>query len=382
MGPPAGECARLERVGRTRLEPVVRQALGCDTAQLRDWTWTPLSYHGVLRGRTLARFTGRAVVAGDRDVSWSSVVKVLGGSREVLAYRSALLAELPGCFRAPRVLQIEDAEEGADWLWLEDMTDLYARCWPLQQFGVVARHLGAFNGTDLVSRALPTDPWLNPWLDRQRVGAERAASSLPELRLVTGRPAVRRLFGPAITARAARLLEDQSLLVDALSKLPQTLCHHEASLANLFARRRADGELETVAVDWEEVGPGPVGAEIATLVFGTMRRCEFDAVRAGELERVVFAEYVAGLREVGWEGDVQTVRLGYAGAVALRWAFLVSALRELAEGTPQPQSPSDGHVVTPDTAVRQWMLLANFVLDRADEARGLIRHHRAGRARF
>jgi len=48
-----------------------------------------------------------------------------------------------------------------------------------------------------------------------------------------------------------------------LARVPETLCHHDAALANLFAVRGTDGMLETVAVDWEKIGPGPVGAEIA-----------------------------------------------------------------------------------------------------------------------
>jgi len=376
--------AEVYAVGRTQLEPVMRQALRCSTAQLRDWEWSVLPYHSVLSGRTLARFTGWAVDDTDQLVPWSSVLKVFGhealdrrgvdistGTREILAYRSSLLADLPGPLRAPRVLGIDENEQGTIWLWLEDLTDLYARRWPLDQFGLAARHLGAFNGAYLVSRALPTYSWLNPWLNRHRAGVEQVPGFLPELQRVTQLPPIQRLFGATIALRAAHVLRDQALFVRMLSQLPQPLCHHESSLANLFARRRSDGELETVAVDWEQVGPGPVGADIATLVFGTMRRCEFDAERAIELDQVVFAGYVAGLRDAGWDGEVEQVRLGYTAAVALRWSFLASALRELAEGAPQVQHPSHGWHVTPDAAITQWVRLIEFTLDRADEARRL-----------
>jgi hypothetical protein len=296
-------------------------------------------------------------------------VDLTSGTREIRAYRSSLLADLPGPLRAPRILGIDEDEQGTIWLWLEDLSDLYARRWPLEQFGLTARHLGAFNGTYLVSRALPTDPWLNPWLNRHRAGVEQVPGFLPELQRVTQLPPIQRLFGATIAPRAAHVLRDQALFVRMLSQLPQTLCHHESSLANLFARRRSDGELETVAVDWEQIGPGPVGAEIATLVFGTMRRCEFDAEQASDLDQIVFAGYVAGLRDAGWDGDVEHVRLGYAAAAALRWRFLTSALHELLVGAPQVQHPSQGWQVSPDTAITQWVRLIEFLLDRADEAR-------------
>ena len=88
-------------------------------------------------------------------------------------------------------------------------------------------------------------------------------------------------------------------------------------------------ELETVAVDWEQVGPASAGADISTLVFGTMRRCEFDAERATELDETVFTGYVAGLREAGWQGRVEEIRLGFTAAVGLRWTVLAGILQGL-----------------------------------------------------
>jgi len=258
---------------------------------------------------------------------------------------------------------------------LEDVSDLYGHRWPLEQYGHAARHLGAFNGAYLVSRPLPTDPWLmRQWAEYHAV-LDRVPSYSAELQQLAQRPLVQRLFGATLASRAAQLLQDPAQFVRTLSQLTQTLCHHDAALANLFAARRLDGELETVAIDWESIGPGSVGADIATLVFGTMRRCEFEAERATELDEVVFAGYVAGLRDAGWEGDVEHVRLGYTTAIALRWAFLVSTLRVMVEGSALPVRTSQGWQVSPDAVVTQWVLMSKFLLDRADEARRLAAEH-------
>jgi hypothetical protein len=374
----------LHAVRTARLERVVRHALGSRTARLGEWEWHALPYHSVLPGRTLARVTGWALVDGQGVVPWSSVVKahrrtaldeagaVASGTRELLAYRSGLLLDLPGPLRAPRVLGI-DEDEAAVRLWLEDVEDIYARRWPLEQFGLAARHLGLFNGAYLVSRALPTDPWLNHWLGQHQAelhaGLERSPT-YRELQQLVRHPLVQRLLGATIATRAARLVHDQARFVNALSRLPRTLCHHESSLANLFAVRRADGQLETVAVDWEQVGPAALGADIATLVFGTLRRCEFDAERATELDEAVFAGYVAGLRDAGWRGRAEEVRLGFTGAVGLRWGVLASLLRGIVEGG-VPVRTSQGADVAPDAVVSQWARLSAFLLDRADEARRL-----------
>jgi hypothetical protein len=125
-----------------------------------------------------------------------------------------------------------------------------------------------------------------------------------------------------------------------------------------------------VAVDWESLGLGAIGAEIATLVFGTMRRVEFDAVRAVELDRVVFDGYLADLREAGWTGGVRQARLGYAAAVALRWSVLVHTLRMLVDPGLRV-SMARHRQVSPEQLVWQWVRLSEFLLDRADEARCL-----------
>jgi hypothetical protein len=149
---------QVRQVGRDRIEAVMRAALGAPTARVREWTWQPLPYHAVLPDRTLVRLTGWARLSDDRPIRWSSVLKLFGpaapaagagGRREVLAYRSSLLAALPGPLRAPRVLGLDEDGDGRIWLWPEEVGDVYGRRWRLAQFGRAARHLGAFNGAYL-----------------------------------------------------------------------------------------------------------------------------------------------------------------------------------------------------------------------------------------
>lgn len=94
------------RVSRERVERVMRAALGSSTARLVHYDLQPLEYLTVLPGRWLGRLTGSAHVDAGSAVGWSAVVKVLAAGhdrREVLAYRSGLLADLPGRFRQARV---------------------------------------------------------------------------------------------------------------------------------------------------------------------------------------------------------------------------------------------------------------------------------------
>lgn len=365
----------------------MRQVLGSTAAHLSSWELEQLPYLSVLPGRAVARLAGSAELETGQAARWSAVVKVItpgrdrelssvpdSGYREILAYRSGLLAKLPGRFRAPRVYSIEDAEDERIWIWLEDLSDVYRRHWPHQQFRTAAHHLGVFNGHYLVSRAPPSEPWLNQWLRyawaEEHAEIERIPSYRADLEHTLDSRQVRRHFDSETSARITELLDDQSRFVQWLSQLPETLCHHDAALANLFAVRRPNGVLETVAVDWEKIGPGPIGAEIATLTFGTLRRCEFDATRADELDSAVFDGYVAGLREAGWRGAVELVRLGYTAAIALRWTVLARILHMLVHGT-EPVRTSQQVLVPAEAVLSQRVRLAEFLLDRADEARRL-----------
>jgi hypothetical protein len=136
--------------------------------------------------------------------------------------------------------------------------------------------------------------------------------------------------------------------------------------------RRTNGRLETVAIDWESIGHGTVGAEIATLVFGTMRRGTFPARRAADLDRVVFAGYLQGLHGAGWQGDGDVVRLGYTAAVALRWSLLMRTLQVLTDDGARSRL---AHLlqVSEERGVQHVTLLSMFLLQCADEARMLSR---------
>jgi hypothetical protein len=364
---------------RERVERVMHEIPGLTDARLDDWSIAPLAYLSVLPGRGLYRVGGTATSEPECRLDWSAVAKAIGppqtsGHREVLAYRSGLLANLSGPLRAPRLYGIEDRPDSATWLWLEDVHDRYGRRWPLEQFAAAAHDLGVFNGQFLTSQSVPTQPWLNPWL-RQMWAEQRAeVDATPAYRATLERtldlPEVRQHFGGPTRGQVLRLLDDQPSFRTLLTQLPETLCHHDAALANLFAVEDPHAARGTVAVDWEKIGPGPIGVEIATLTFGTLRRCEFDAARVGELDACVFGGYLEGLREVGWQGPTEQVRLGYLAAIGLRWTVVAGIVRMLVEGAKAVWT-SPGAYVSAEEVVEQRVRLVRFVLKCAHEARTL-----------
>jgi hypothetical protein len=101
-----------------------------------------------------------------------------------------------------------------------------------------------------------------------------------------------------------------------LSQLPHTLCHHDAFVRNLLLTSTAKGE-RVVAIDWNFVGMGALGEEIALLVGASYNFLELDVAHIREVEEHVWAGYLMGLRDAGWQGDVQAVRFAYAATSAL-----------------------------------------------------------------
>ena len=367
----------LDALDEARLAPLVAHALGRERVALGAWRWAPLATDLYHAKRTLARCSGTAHAGGD-PLPWSLVLKILrpppgagddGWDREARAYHSGLLVDLPGGLAAPRCLAVDTGADRSAWLWLDDIADRFGGRWPLAQYGRAARHLGQFNGAYLAGRPLPTDPWLvRQWTTRHSEPVKIPAA-LAELATLMDDPRARQAFPAPQLAAMPRLLHDEPRVVDLLARLPQTLCHHDAARANLLARR-AGRVLETVALDWESPGPGTVGADIASLVCGTIRRGDYPARRAAALDRVVFLGYLRGLRDAGWAGDPDLVRLGYAAAVALRWFLLPDTLRVLTSGARAFRGRARESTAR---AAQELVLLSRFVLERAAEARGLAR---------
>jgi hypothetical protein len=279
---------------------------------------------------------------------------------------------------------------GAVWLWLEHVEDAFGGRWPLGQYGIAARHLGRFNGTFARSgaaRPFPRREWFSYEWAESHAEPARLPDARQELSVLLAHPHVCAALPLETRERVRRLLDDQPYFLDvlgALTRKTQTLCHHDAASANLFARRPhprglsegAEGESpdawETVAIDWEEIGPGPVGAEVATLVFGSMRRRAFPAQRASELEQTVLAQYECGLRDAGWRGGAELMRLGYTAAVALRWFVAPGTLRLLVDTQTRTEIASAAGMPE-EEFLQERLALLHFALDCADGAHRLAR---------
>lgn len=290
-----------------QLIPVVRGVLSDPSASADGWECRPMTHHS----EGLYRVRG---TAGARP--WEVVLKRFPpgyGWREVASYQSDLLRNLPPWLGAPRCLHVERLPDEATWLWIEAVTASSARAWPMERFGLAARHLGRWAGLYLTERPLPADRWLqrgwvrplaaeaDPWLV-----SEEAWSF----------PVMQETFGPGAQQRVAHLYARREELFALLESLPQVPCHFDTYSRNLYAR----GDEQTVLIDWNMTGIGAVGEELAQMVAGSVL-FDLGAGALPALEAAALEGYAAGLAEAGWQVDRRQVETAYAIHFAIRWAI-------------------------------------------------------------
>jgi hypothetical protein len=372
---------QLQAVDRARLTPLVRHALGNESVSLIDWQVAP---YGGGAGQRVYRFMGSADDRG-KTIPWSLVLKVVPAPssdddpsashyarRELLAYQSGLLANLPGGLAAPRCFGVDEQPAGEAWLWLEDIVDAATGRWPRERYTAVAYKLGTFSAAYLTGWPLPAYAWLSRGWFRSLVTS--AASSVAELPMLLDHPFLRPAFPGDTAARVLQVWDERETFFTALDLLPQTFCHLDAFPRNLFVRTEPGGETQITAIDWEFAGTSALGAELAPLVGGSMLFDEADLATVDELEAAVFASYLDGLGDAGWRGDRQLVRLGYSLALVLHYVFL--QLDFLVAGTQHEEVRQFGEQLLNRPYAKlldRTAVFLDFLLARADAARQVLR---------
>jgi len=369
----------------------VREALGSGAAKISRWERYPISYINTEESNLgLHRFTGTAEDQG-KVRPWSIILKAVHAPinhndptfwnyhrREILAYQAGLLTHLPGDgLFAPHCLGVTEYADEVCWLWLEDVADSAVQTWSLQQYRLAAQHLGRFNGAYATGHPLPTQPWLSQhwlqgWLTKYESGCQETLTLIRDESLWK-HPLLRSGFPHPIADDVLRLWDSHPALLATLDQLPQTFCHMDAYRPNLFIRRDVQGVDQTVAIDWAFAGTGGLGEEIANLFAASLIWHEYDATRAESLDQAVFAGYIDGLRESGWQGNHQLARLGYTVACALRWGVVgLWWLRSLNNANEQAEFEKNWKHPMPQL-VSQWSKTAYYVFGLAEEAYQLRR---------
>jgi hypothetical protein len=375
-------------IDRATLAKVARAALSNPAAVLADWRLEAINPGMGSSTGAMYRAGGTARLDG-RTMPWSAIMKELRldasslnpaareiehplyWEREALVYQSGLLDDLPGGLAAPRCLAVTRRPGDTLWLWMEQAHDRYGAAWPLEQYASAARCLGEFNGAYLAGRPMPAYPWLcGPAALRGMLEHFAGLQAVVRDPRTWQQPLVRRALPASAPGRLLRLWSERGPLLDALERLPLTLCHKDAWRRNMFAPPDAAGRDRLVMIDWAYVGPGELGMDAGDLFAASYSLFCVEPCAPRELDQVVFESYVAGLRAAGWHGDRRAARFGFAAFAALKYGNLHFWLRDAGDERRHTLwERLSGRSMA--EYVENYGRLVDYLLDLADEARGL-----------
>jgi hypothetical protein len=312
---------------RFDLRAVASRALGEDAASASVEKRTAIEYDVFLAGRGVDRVVGVAESADGRKRNWSAIVKhtrlagLTAGRRELVAYRSGVAdSGADSALRAPRLLGFEEGPDHVE-LWLEELRDEHAGNWPVFRYGVAARHIASRNAALMHNPVRGLDPrggWGESHGQPHRI--PEVVSRLDELRSAPQVEELMRLLDDDGFVRTKSMVERTPARLSRLAAYPQVVLHHDLVRSNLFALSTET----TGAIDWENVGLGPLGVDLAPLVDGSVRRGEASGDDLSELREACLRAYESGLSEAGV--DPSGVRDAYDLAVALRWHVVLGAI--------------------------------------------------------
>jgi hypothetical protein len=382
-------------IDEVTLTTVVRRILNSTTATLGEWHTEAIAHH-IINNVTagLQRITGLAN-NGREQLSWSVILKILHlqpekadsifnssqdpthwnyWQREALIYTSEILDNWTGDLVAPHCFAVTEPFVNVVWLWLEDIQGNPGSTWPLERFGVAARHLGYLQGSYVMGQSLPSQPWLSrgwhrAWvsnIDHTALEAWQKASSWQH-------PLLKEIFPTDVGDRVMSLWSDRHILLDAVDKAPHTLCHFDITPNNLFSRRNANGDDQTVLIDWSFVGYGVLGEDIINLVLDSIFLLLVDGSSLIPLEKLVLEGYLAGLRSAGWNGDEWMVRFTYAAVAALHFGLIAGRLLKLVHNESRHGWLEQRFGRTFDEIITSRAIAVAHALELADEARLLLR---------
>jgi hypothetical protein len=343
------------RVGPTSIEPLSHAAVASATAGL--WRVRVADRSAVLKVLAHAPDDGSPNWrSGEEEAHWYY------WRREAEAYRSGLLDGLGGGLRAPRCDLVAERHDGAVALWLEDLQGDPASSWSVGRYHPAARHLGQAQGEFITGRPPPDEPWLSRrWL-RSYLEQPLRRLPVPTDPATWRHPLLADWFPDPPIAALRAMRADRRRFLAVLDRMPTTLCHFDFHPANLFD----GGPGATAAIDWSFVGIGALGEDAGNLVPDAVIDFHVGPEELGALYDAVADGYTVGLRDAGWTGSDDTVRLAMSTTMAAKYAWIGPALvraviegRELLNGRPIAE------------ALSWWAPTVAFLLDRTREARKL-----------
>jgi len=201
--------------------------------------------------------------------------------RELLAFKTGLLDQLPLTFHHPYLDVVYAPERGQYWALLEDVSEDMQRvgivdALPDEKLRTILSHLAAFHAKFWKRRDVLSEPWLmslrapvDSWYKLVVEVIDDVKEPSEPTRFITSEwpwvaDGIRNLLGslePDTRELIDRLFRNPERLIEAIADLPVTLCHYDFDNRNLGLREGPDG-LQTTVIDWEIVGVGLSSSDV------------------------------------------------------------------------------------------------------------------------
>lgn len=367
----------LKTIDPVLLTDVVRQDLRNPSFEITGWSVKRLSDKGIINPDGLWLFSGEGNDSTGSK-SWMVVLKILERpdeeaqpsdlwywKRELLWVQSGHMERLPGPVKTPRYYRVEEIPKGA-WLWQEYVENQRPDPWSLDDYAFAAHQLGLWNGTYACGIPLPDEPWFTrrhyrSWYSRAN----------PEQDFQFGLNQM--YISGENRSRYDKLWADRESFYEALETLPQIFSHLDSQRRNLFIRRGDDNRNELVLADWAVCGLGPLGVELFALVGMSSALLEWLPSQLPQLDKAAFGSYLQGLREAGWSGNTNEIRLAYTAWVTAYFAIVFPNIITLwctQEARPYAMQQFG---FAEEELCQKWLPLFSYSLDCADEARSLMK---------
>ena len=206
-------------------------------------------------------------------------------------------------------------------LWLEDVAGTPGADFTLEDHVALATGLGRWQASDALGAA---------WESRRFLRDYSTVMTRPSTRRVDddeawAQPLIREAWPADLRDGWLRLLAHRDDLLAIMERLPRTRCHLDVWVSNEIRRRSG----EVVLVDWAFAGDGAVGEDLGNHVPDATFDLFWPAENIGELDAACFTAYLTGLREAGWAGREQEVRLGVV-ASCVKYSWLLPLMLEQA----------------------------------------------------
>lgn len=372
---------KLKATNPAFLTDLIRQDQNDSSFEITSWDVHRLSDKGIANPDGLWLFSGYGTGGSSESQSWSMVLKILNRpqeevtednvwhwKREFSFAESSLSKHLPAPVKAPRVYHTNETSDGA-WIWLEFIQGSVSEPWTLAEYAFAAHQLGFWNGSYLTGTSLPSESWFARQSYRSWLSGMDFDQALQF-------PLNQKYIRNETLARYAQLWAEREMFFNALENLPQVFSHFDSQRRNLFIRFSKTNQKELILVDWGQCGVGAIGAELTWLTGLSAALLEWPPTEIAQLDEITFPSYVQGLHGAGWSGNVDFVRLGFTSMFA---AYIGCALPSLVSWWCAPDnSPfalQQFNLVEEELYIA-WLPLIDYSLDRADEARSLIKRLR------